>query len=104
MRCKPWVSVRDNFLREPKPSIDVIEIELGDFGSRNLSGTWEEDSCSGATVINDRQNRIVSIGLGKADDKVHRDLLEGKSSWVRGDFVHWGTSAMGDDLVLLARC
>ena len=53
-------------------------------------------------MINDRQDRIVSVGLGKADDKVHSNLLKWKGSWVSGDLVHWGVSAMGDDFVLLA--
>src|SRR5712672_1955181 len=103
MRCEPWVSVRDNLLWEPKPSIDVIEVKLGNFGSRDLSGTWEEDGCSGATVVNDRQNGIVSVGLGETDDEVHSNLLKWKGSWVSGDLVHRGASAMGDDFVLLAR-
>ena len=44
------------------------------------------------------------VGLGKADDEVHGDLLERESSWVSGDFVHRGASAVSDDFVLLARC
>src|SRR5712671_158930 len=44
------------------------------------------------------------VGLGKADDEVHGDLLEREGSWVSGDFVHRGVSAVSDDLVLLARC
>src|SRR5712671_229426 len=103
MRCKPWVSVQDNFLWEPKPSVDVIEVELSDFGSRDLSRTWEEDGCSGATMVDDCQDGIVSVGLREADDEVHGNLLKWKGSRVGGDLVHRGTSAVGDDFILLAR-
>src|SRR5712672_1491851 len=103
MRCESWVSIRDNFLWEPKPSIDIIKVKLSDLGSRDLFGAWEEDGCSGATVINDCQDGVVSIGLRKADDEVHSDLLEWKGSWIGGDFIHRRASAMGDNLVLLTR-
>src|SRR5712672_2632151 len=44
------------------------------------------------------------VGLGKANDEIHGDLLERKGGWVSGDFVHRGASAVSDDLVLLTRC
>src|SRR5712671_2018098 len=44
------------------------------------------------------------VGLGKADDEVHGDLLEREGSRVSGNLVHCGASAVSDDLVLLARC
>src|SRR5712671_6267937 len=46
----------------------------------------------------------MTVGLGKADDEVHGDLLEREGSWVSGDFVHRGASAVSDDFVLLTRC
>jgi len=53
-------------------------------------------------MINDGEDGTVSIGLGEADNKVHGYLLEREGGWVRRDFVHCWTSAMCDDLVLLA--
>src|SRR5712671_7233082 len=44
------------------------------------------------------------VGLGKANDEIHGDLLERKGRWVGGDLVHRGASAVSDDLVLLTRC
>ena len=99
MRRKPWVSVRDDLLWEPKPSVDIIEVELSDLGPRDLPGTWEEDGCSGTTVINNCQDGIVLVGLRETDDEVHGDLLERKGSWISRDFVHWWASAMRDDLL-----
>src|SRR5712671_3425070 len=46
----------------------------------------------------------MTVGLGKADDEVHGDLLEREGSWISGDLVHRGASAVSDDLVLLTRC
>src|SRR5712671_6655779 len=44
------------------------------------------------------------VGLGKADDEVHGDLLEREGSRVSGNLVHCGASAVSDNIVLLARC
>src|SRR5882757_5524010 len=54
-------------------------------------------------MIDDSQDGVVTVGLGEANDKVHGDLLEREGSWISGDLVHRGASAVGDDFVLLAR-
>src|SRR5712671_1093677 len=54
-------------------------------------------------MVDDGEDRVVSIRLWESDDKVHGYLLERKSSWICGDLVHWGARAVGDDLVLLTR-
>src|SRR5712672_3124329 len=46
----------------------------------------------------------MMVGLGKADDEIHGDLLERKGGWISGDFVQRGASAVINDFILLARC
>jgi len=41
-------------------------------------------------MVDDGEDRVVSIGLRESDDEVHSYLLERKGSRVSGDFVHWG--------------
>jgi len=52
-------------------------------------------------MINDGEDRIVSIRLREADNEVHGYLLEREGSRVRGDFVHRWACTVCDDLVLL---
>ena len=54
-------------------------------------------------MIDDSKDRVMSIRFGKTNYKIHGYLLERKGSWVCGDLVHWWTSAVGDDFVLLTR-
>src|SRR5712671_6348037 len=54
-------------------------------------------------MINDGEDRVVSIGLGEADNEVHGYLLEREGGRVHGDFVHHWACAVCDDFVLLAR-
>src|SRR5712671_3219539 len=55
-------------------------------------------------MINNGEDRVVSIGLGETDNEVHGYLLEWEGSRVCGDLVHRWACAVCDDLVLLARC
>src|SRR5712671_5037609 len=103
MRREAWVSVRDDFLRQPKPSVDVVEVELCNLWSGDFLRTREENRRSQAPMVDDGEDRVVSIGLGEPNDKVHGYLLKRKGSRISGDFVHRGARAMGDDLVLLTR-
>ena len=54
-------------------------------------------------MIDNSEDRVVSIGLGETDYKVHSYLLEWEGGWICGDFVHRWASAVGDDLILLTR-
>jgi len=83
--------------------VNVVEVELGDFGSGDLSGAREEDCCARTAMINDSEDGVMSIRLREANNEVHGYLLEWKGGRVRGDFVHCWASAMCDDLILLAR-
>src|SRR5882672_10772937 len=53
-------------------------------------------------MVDDGEDRVVSIRLRESDNEVHGYLLERKGGWVRGDFVHRRARAVGDDFVLLA--
>src|SRR5882757_9481295 len=52
-------------------------------------------------MVDDSKNRVMLIGLGEADNKIHSYLLEWKGSGVRGDFVHRWAGAVCDNFVLL---
>src|SRR5712672_1066439 len=54
-------------------------------------------------MVDDGEDRIVSIRFWESDNEVHSYLLERKGSRVCGDLVHRGTRAVSDDFVLLAR-
>jgi len=53
-------------------------------------------------MINDGEDRVVSIGLGEANDEVHGYLLEREGGRVRWDLVHRWACTVCDDFVLLA--
>jgi|SRR5712671_2475946 len=77
VRCEAWISVRDKFLREPEPSVNVVEVQLCDLGTGNFLGAWEEDCSVGASMIDDGEDGVVVVRLGQTYDEVHSHLLEG---------------------------
>src|SRR6266478_3224116 len=46
----------------------------------------------------------MSMMLQESRDKIHCDLLEGKSAFLCGDAIKWYSFLMGQNLVLLADC
>jgi len=55
-------------------------------------------------MIDNGEDRVVVVGLGQTNDKVHGYLLEGQCRWIGRDFIHRWASAVSDNFVLLARC
>ena len=54
-------------------------------------------------MVDNSEDGIVSVGLGKTDNEIHGYLLEREGGRVSGDFVHRWACAVRDDFVLLAR-
>src|SRR5712675_1865206 len=54
-------------------------------------------------MVNNGEDRVMSIGLGEADNEVHGYLLEREGGRICGDLIHRWACAVCDDLVLLAR-
>ncbi len=54
------VLVCDKLHGEPKPSIDVVEIQLGNSHSSDRSGTWQEYGTLGAPMVDNGKDGIVA--------------------------------------------
>ena len=63
MRGEAGVSVQDNFLWESEPSVDMVEVKLGDPQAGDFFRAWKEDRRARAAVVNDGEDGVVSIGL-----------------------------------------
>jgi len=61
--CEPGISVTDDSFGESKPSIEVVEIEFGNLRSGDHSCTREEYCTSGASMVDDREDCVVSFAV-----------------------------------------
>jgi hypothetical protein len=98
------VPVCDDLLQEAKPGVDVLQIEHGDAWTGNGGGTWQEDGCLGASMVNYGKNGILIVYFGEACDQVHRYLLEWMSIYQGANLVEGDLGVVDKDFILLAGC
>ena len=60
-RCEPGVAVRDNSFRKSEPRYEVFQILEGYTCSVDRFCAWNEFSCFGAALINDRENGVEAL-------------------------------------------
>jgi hypothetical protein len=98
------VAVTDDLGWKSEPSVNIIQVQLGNPSPGYGCCTGQEYCCPRASVIHDSEDGIFSVVRGEARDEIHCYLLEGKGVVGRRDAV-WGSACLvGYDLVLLAYC
>src|ERR1700730_11777343 len=102
MRRESWVSIADDLCGDSEPLEDVAKVQLSHACARDRIGAGEEDCCSGASVIYDREDCVVSVALGDSCYQIHGYLLEWASVVGDADSVEGYFWAMCIYLVLLA--
>ena len=59
VRGKSGVSIGNDFLWEPKPRVNVFEVQGGYAQSCDGGGTWEKQSCTRTSVIDDSEDGVL---------------------------------------------
>ena len=73
-RSKLLFSIRDDLLRPSMLSPDMVSEESSSFGSSKRCEGWNEVSVL-CEPIDNNKNSIISNGVGKFDNEIHRYLL-----------------------------
>jgi hypothetical protein len=60
------VSVRYDLSGESEPFVDVVEVQLSNLWSCYCSVAWQEYGGSGASVVYDGEDRIISFAFGQS--------------------------------------
>jgi hypothetical protein len=96
------VSVCDDLLWEAEPGVNILQVEHGDAWTSDGGSAWQEDGCSGASMVNYGENGVFVAYFGKACDQVHRHLLEWASVYWGANPVEGNLGTMDEDFILLA--
>jgi hypothetical protein len=98
------VMVTDDLGWEPKPSVNIVQVQLGNSSPGYGRCTGQENHSSRTSVVYDSEDSVSSIARGKARNKIHCYLLEREGVVCHWDAV-WGSACLvGDDFILLAYC
>src|SRR5713226_3268652 len=104
MRSKSRVPIRNDFLREAKPWVDMFKVQGGYPWSSDCDRAREEYSRLGTSMVNNGKDGIFSLYAWESCDKIHGDLLKGEGVFRACDMVEGNSRPMSKILVLLAYC
>ena len=62
VRGEAWVPIRNDFGWDSEPREEVLEVKEGYSFPCNCCSAWEEGGCSRASLVNDSEYGILSVG------------------------------------------
>ncbi len=74
------VSVCDELCGEPKPSIDVVKIQLGDPHPSDSGETWQEYGAPGAPMVDNGEDGVMALNRGRPVIRSMQTCWKGSAS------------------------